>query len=151
VDLRFNISHSQETALYAFSIGMELGIDVETVRPVEDADQIVQRYFSAEEKLIYAALDQPEEEQLVFFQCWTRKEAFLKATGEGLALELDQVVVSLGLKKPAQLLSIPARYQPISDWQLVNLELGPDCCAALAVRGAAQRISYWQWNEQVEQ
>jgi 4'-phosphopantetheinyl transferase len=145
--LFFNLAHSHKLALYAFSTGMDLGIDMEYMQPIEDAAQIVWHYFSLREARAYFSLPQPEQKQLAFFQAWTRKEAFLKATGEGLATPLDQVEVTLGFQDYPQFLSLPAPFLIESGWYLVDLRPHPCYYGALAINGAVQQISCWRWVE----
>jgi 4'-phosphopantetheinyl transferase len=86
---RFNVSHSGEVALYAFSRGdAEIGVDLEAVRPLPEADRIAAGFFSPRESEAYARLA-PHEKCAGFFRCWTRKEAFVKALGGGLSIPLD--------------------------------------------------------------
>ncbi|HYN13257.1 MAG TPA: 4'-phosphopantetheinyl transferase superfamily protein [Burkholderiales bacterium] len=91
---RFNLSHCDDAAVYAFSRGREIGIDVEAIRAVREADDIAARFFSRRENEAYLALA-PRDKPLGFFNCWTRKEAFVKALGDGLSMPLDQFDVSL--------------------------------------------------------
>jgi 4'-phosphopantetheinyl transferase len=104
-NLRFNVSHSQDLALYAVAVGREVGIDVEAVRRLPDADEIAERFFSPHENEAYRALD-PWDRPLGFFNCWTRKEAFVKALGEGLSHPLHSFEVTLGPRQAARFLRI---------------------------------------------
>ncbi|HEY6088783.1 MAG TPA: 4'-phosphopantetheinyl transferase superfamily protein, partial [Gemmatimonadaceae bacterium] len=104
-DLRFNVSHSEDVAVYAFSRDCEIGVDVEFVREMRDADDIAARFFSRRENEAYLALD-PRDRPLGFFNCWTRKEAFIKALGEGLSHPLDRFDVSLAPGEPAEILRV---------------------------------------------
>jgi len=81
--LNFNISHAENLALYAFASKRRVGIDIEYVRPFPEMPQIVESCFSEREKTVYAGLPADRQKEF-FFRCWTRKEAVLKATGEGL-------------------------------------------------------------------
>jgi 4'-phosphopantetheinyl transferase len=90
---RFNLSHREDLAVYAFSRAGEVGIDVEAVHAVREADDIAARVFSTRENQAYRALA-PRDRALGFFRCWTRKEAFVKALGEGLSMPLAEVDVS---------------------------------------------------------
>jgi len=103
--LRFNVSHSEDVAVYAFSSAGDVGIDVEAVRTLPDADDVATRVFSGRENAAYRALN-PRDRPLGFFQCWTRKEAFIKALGQGLYYPLDRFDVSLAPGEPAKLLRI---------------------------------------------
>jgi 4'-phosphopantetheinyl transferase len=101
--LCFNLSHSAGLAVYAIAKERNLGIDVEHVRPDSAGDDIAQRYFSAREVSDLRTLP-PEERVAGFFHCWTRKEAYLKATGMGLQIPLDSFSVSVLPANPAQFL-----------------------------------------------
>ena len=103
--LRFNLSHCDDLAVYAFSPGREIGVDVEAVRPLRDADAIAARFFSASENRTYLSLDS-RDRPLGFFHCWTRKEAFIKALGDGLSYPLNRFDVSLAPGEPARLLRL---------------------------------------------
>lgn len=103
--LKFNMSHCEDLAVYAFTSGSNVGIDVEAVRTLADADEIAARFFSRRENEAYLALD-PRDRPLGFFNCWTRKEAFIKALGEGLYHPLDAFDVSLAPDEPAKILRV---------------------------------------------
>jgi 4'-phosphopantetheinyl transferase len=90
---RFNLSHCGELAVFAFSRAGEVGVDVEAVHAIAEADAIAARVFSRREHEAYRALA-PTERPLAFFRCWTRKEAFVKALGGGLSMPLAEVDVA---------------------------------------------------------
>ena len=97
--LAFNLSHSGDVAVCAVAANGNLGVDVEAVRPVPDADTLASRFFSGEEAAELALV--PAGDRLrAFFDVWTRKEAFLKATGEGMARPLDSFSVSVAQNPP---------------------------------------------------
>lgn len=143
--LRFNLSHSQGLALYAITRNRQLGIDIEYLRPIPQAEQIAKNYFSAREKAVFFALPQ-EQKQVAFFNCWTRKEAYLKAIGDGLAFPLNQLDVSLSPGEPAQLYSIKGDRSAATHWSLYELKLVSNYVAALAVEGHDWHLSCWQWH-----
>ena len=91
--LRFNVSYCDDLAVYAFARGREIGVDVEAVRWFADADDVAARFFSSAEYEAYAALDALDKPS-GFFNCWTRKEAFIKAIGDGLNHPLQSFDVS---------------------------------------------------------
>lgn len=93
-DLRFNVSHCGDVAAYAFTEGREVGVDVEEVRVLPDADEVAMRFFSQRERAAYLRLPASERPR-GFFNCWTRKEAFVKAVGDGLSHPLETLDVSL--------------------------------------------------------
>lgn len=142
--LSFNVSHSNEVALYAFARGREVGVDVEFVREDCAGMEIAGRFFSAREvdalRRLPAALHTH-----AFFNCWTRKEAYIKARGEGLSHPLDKFAVSLAPGEPAALLSTERDPSEVSRWSLHELRPGPGYVAALALQGKPSRISLWRW------
>ena len=141
--LRFNLSHSQGLALYAVTRGREIGVDLECIRPISDAEQIAERFFSAHENAVFRTIPAHEKPK-AFFNCWTRKEAYLKALGDGLARPLDEFDVSLAPGEPAKLLRIEGAPQEASRWSLNRLEPGSGYVAALAVEGYGYQLKCWQ-------
>ncbi len=142
--LRFNLSHSHSLVLYAVTRAREIGIDIEYVRPDLAYEQIAERFFSPRE--VAALHTVPINHQLkAFFNCWTRKEAYIKARGEGLSLPLDRFAVSLAPEEPAALLNIVGDPHETSRWSLRELDLAPGYVAALAVEGHDWRLKCWQW------
>lgn len=144
--LRFNLAHSHELALYAFTCGRKIGIDLECIRPLSNAEEIAARFFSARENAVLRVL--PESQELeAFYNCWTRKEAYLKATGDGLAQPLDQFDVSLAPGDPARLLHVEGEPLETDRWSLQSLVPGFGYVAAIAVEGRGWCLTYWQWPE----
>jgi len=143
-ELCFNMSHSHELALCAVTRGARIGIDVEYVRPVADADQIVERYFAEPEKRAFRSVP-PGQRQTAFFNGWTRKEAYLKAIGEGLYHPLDGFAVSLAPGEPERFLYIDGDEHQALQWSLCALNPGPGYIAALAVEGVSRKILCCQW------
>ena len=131
--LRFNTSHSGQLALYAFTLGCELGVDVEHLRKLDDAESIAARFFATVEVSELLSL-KPEDRGLAFFRCWTRKEAYVKAVGDGLAIPLNRFQVTLLPEAPARFVQIPSDMGTPSDWTLHHLEPVPGYVAALAYR-----------------
>jgi len=144
--LNFSVSHSYGLALYAFTCGREVGIDLERIRADVDCEQIAARFFSLRENAVLRALPAKLKTE-AFFNCWTRKEAYIKARGEGLSLPLDQFDVSLAPGKPAKLLDIRGDPQEATRWSLRALTPGPGYVAALAVEGHGWRLACWQWPD----
>jgi 4'-phosphopantetheinyl transferase len=142
VDLRFNLSHSGERALLAVTCGREVGIDIEKHRSVEIGD-LARRFFAPSEWQALLALD-PSEQIPAFFNCWTRKEAFIKALGDGLAYPLDGFEVSLRDDDSPQLLrSCSASPDAISRWRIVSLPVESGYQAAIAAGAGDWRIIRW--------
>ena len=138
--LRFNMSHSHGMALYALTEGRDIGVDVEYVRADFTSDDIARRFFSPFE--VEALCGLPTEERVAsFFRCWTRKEAYIKATGRGLSQPLDGFDVTLAPGQSAALLRTDAG--PHEHWSMANIEVGPGYAGAVAVEGPVTAIRYW--------
>jgi 4'-phosphopantetheinyl transferase len=129
----FNASHSGQMALYAFTVGCELGIDVEQIRRLDDAESIAARFFSTAEASELLSLT-PEQRGPAFFRCWTRKEAYVKAVGDGLAIPLNRFQVTLLPGIPARFVQLASDMGTAADWTLDHLELAPGYLGALAYR-----------------
>lgn len=142
--LRFNMSHSGGMALYAFTEGREIGVDVEHVRADFTSDDIARRFFSPSEVESLCRL--PGEERVAgFFRCWTRKEAYIKATGRGLSQALDGFDVTLG---PGELAALLRNDDGTHErWTMADVEVGPGYAGALAVEGSITNIRYWNASE----
>lgn len=131
--LHFNLSHAHELALLAVAHGRSVGVDIEYLRPLPDALSLAETFFApAETARLRPLLGAPPGERL-FFTCWTRKEAFIKATGDGLARPLDSFVVTFLPHDPPALLQASDPLSPIEGWTLIPLEPAPDYVAALVV------------------
>lgn len=143
--LRFNLSNSHELALVAVARGRELGVDLEwTGRALPDAEGIAERFFSSAERAALHALP-PSLRLAAFYACWTRKEAFIKARGDGLALPLDAFDVSLAPDTPAALLAGRGPAADVARWELRALHPGPGYAAALVVEGHGCRVAFFDW------
>ena len=130
--LHFNLSHSGTKLLLAFAWERQVGADVERLRSDIELEQIATRFFSYAEQSALLSLP-PAQRTAAFFRCWTRKEAYVKATGKGLSLPLGQFDVSLLPEHPAALLATRPNAQEAEHWLLHGLELGPGYAAAVAV------------------
>jgi len=144
LDLRFNLAHSRDLAVCAVARGAEVGVDVEAIRPLPDAIKIAARFFSDREQAVLRELPAGEREE-AFILGWTRKEAYLKALGDGLARPLSGFSVTLRPGEPARLLDVKGRPQEIERWSLVTLHPAPGYAAALAVEGPLRRLVQWTW------
>ncbi len=141
--LRFNLSHSEALALVAVTRAAEIGVDVERVRVLSEADDLVKRFFSASEAAAYAALPAAEK-PAAFFNLWTRKEAWLKATGQGIAHALHLVEVSFLPGEAACLRHLPPQLGAKDAWSLHHLLPSPGFTAALAVKVHDVVVSSWR-------
>jgi 4'-phosphopantetheinyl transferase len=114
-------------------------VDVEQIREMHDADAIAARFFSGAERHQLGLLA-AEDRVRGFFRCWTRKEAFIKATGEGLSRPLGSFDVTLTTDEPARLTRIDAHDGAPDDWMLQSFEPAPGYEAAVAVRRRGAKL-----------
>jgi 4'-phosphopantetheinyl transferase len=145
-DLTFNVSHSGGIALFAFTRGREIGVDVEQVRRDSDSEAIARRFFSVHEQEQLAALP-AEERGEAFFRCWTRKEAYIKATGDGLSLPLGQFDVSMAAGETNALLATRPDGSEARRWRLQEVPGGTGYVAALCVAGQDWKLIGWSHVE----
>jgi 4'-phosphopantetheinyl transferase len=143
--VRFNLSHSGGIALYAVALGREVGVDVEQLKDEMDCGGVAERFFSPSEVAALRTLP-PEAQKRAFFDCWTRKEAYVKARGDGLSLPLDSFDVSVAPGEPAALLRTRDDACEASRWTLRELSTEPGYAAALAVEGRDWRLRCWRWE-----
>jgi 4'-phosphopantetheinyl transferase len=141
---QFNVSHSGDFILIALALGRAVGVDVERMRTDIEAEGIATRFFSANERRALATVT-GEAQCEAFFACWTRKEAYIKARGDGLSLPLDGFDVSLLPGEAARLLA--TRHDPAAArrWSLQNLDMGLGYKAAVAVEGSPWQLKCWDW------
>ena len=148
--LRFNLSHSHGVALYVVTRERSVGVDLEFIREDFDCVEIATRFFSPSEVTTVRTL-LPNLQAAAFFNCWTRKEAFIKAIGDGLSRPLDQFSVSLVPKEPACLLSIDDDSQAAARWYMKEIFPGPGFTAAVVTEGHPRIFHYWQWYKRTSQ
>jgi 4'-phosphopantetheinyl transferase len=137
--LRFNVSHSGNVAIFAFVLDRNVGVDIERVHTDIEVDAVAQRFFSPYERLALAALP-TSEKHLGFFNCWTRKEAFVKAVGQGLSLPLESFDVSLRLGEPARLLATRPDTREAERWTMIAPGIQPEHVAAIVVEGPGMEL-----------
>lgn len=142
----FNLSHSHGLGLLAVSRSRELGVDLEWIRPDMASKEIAERFFSAQEVRVLRQLPADQQDE-AFFNCWTRKEAYIKAKGEGLSMPLDQFAVSLAPGERAALLSTTGDPKEASRWSMRELFPGPGFVAAIVVEGDAWKLRCWEWQQ----
>jgi 4'-phosphopantetheinyl transferase len=129
--LHFNVSHCDDLAVYGFSRARAIGVDLEALRAFSDADGIAARFFSPGEHAAYRSL--PEENRtLGFYQCWTRKEAVVKALGGGLSLPLERFAVTLAPGDAARVVHI-AGQSGDGGWRLYSFTPHAGYVAAAAI------------------
>jgi 4'-phosphopantetheinyl transferase len=146
---QFNMTHSAGMAAIALGTDCQIGIDLERIRPLPEMQHIASSYFCPEEVAEIAFLPQHEREP-AFFRCWTRKEAYVKAIGEGLSAPLNSFRVTLQADAPARLVHLGGDATAASGWTLHDLNLAPDCTAALAYSGRPRSLSIFQLDDPAE-
>lgn len=132
-DLHFNLSHSGELALLAIATGRPVGVDLERLRPVPRAAELAERYFAAAERADLAEVLGSPAGPTAFFNCWTRKEAFVKAQGQGLAWPLDSFAVTCLPGRSARLVWCAGGDAEAERWDLNAVELGEGYVGAVVV------------------
>ena len=143
--LFFNISHSHQLALYAFSLNREVGIDLEYKHRKIDYPPLVTRICSDQEKAVMSSLE-PTEQKNTLLACWTRKEAYLKATGKGITVSLHSITVSLPPSSPISLLRVDGDEQETTRWTMHEIQANLDYTAALVAAGNDWQPTYWNWS-----
>jgi len=147
--IKFNVAHSDGVALYAVARGRDVGIDVERVRSDLAVVEIAERFFAPGEVAEIRSLP-AEARRQAFFRCWTRKEAYVKARGEGLSLPLDQFDLSLAQPDPG-VAPLPQR-EPFgaATWSFWELAPAAGYVGALAVEALGWRLACWQWPDRAD-
>lgn len=143
--LQFNIAHSHGLALCAFTLDRPIGVDIEQIRPEVATQEIAERFFAPEEVHTLLQL-QPSEQAATFFECWTRKEAFIKARGLGLSLPLNQFVVAFGPGAKPALVSAKDDPQASSRWSIADLQPASGYKGAVAVESRDLDLRLWNAN-----
>lgn len=143
-ELEFNLAHSHDLALYAVALGSALGVDVERIRDGIEMEKLAARFFTPAEAELLRSLPEPQR-RLAFFRAWTRKEAFLKALGQGLRAGLASCEVSLEAASDDAVLSYRGDAQAPHRWRLQDVSIHSEYCAALAVENRHRPTFYWDW------
>ena len=138
-DIQFNFSHTADTGLVAIAIGRTLGVDVEEHRDDVDMELIARRQFAPGEQDRLVSLPR-EERSAAFYRCWTRKEAYLKALGDGIAGGLQGFEVSFLANETPALLRAKGGPEECRRWSVVALDAGPGLSAACVVEGLPARV-----------
>jgi 4'-phosphopantetheinyl transferase len=143
--IHFNLSHSHGVALFAFSRNHEIGVDIEYMCDISEMDKIVESFFSIEESEVFRSLSESKKKE-AFFYCWTCKEAFIKALGEGMSLPLDRFEVSLVPSEPFKLLNIDGDSRKATRWTIREIKAAPNYAGAFAVKSDAFESMHWRWD-----
>lgn len=137
--LRFNLSDSEDLAVVGIVIGRRIGVDVEHARPVREMDSIARRHFSPGEYEDYLKAS-PSDRRACFYNAWTRKEAWLKARGDGLWAGLSGFDVTLAAGSEPRLLAVRGEPGEAERWRLHAFTPAPDYVAAVAVEEPGVRF-----------
>ena len=151
--LQFNLSNSDEMALVGFVRGVEIGVDIEYMKSMPDCLEISERFFSQSEREVLRSLPREVKEE-GFFNCWTRKEAYLKAVGEGLAAPLDSFDVTLAPGEPPRMLTLEGDAARAARWTFRHFRPAEKYIGALAIEGAPPAGGEWKvstWAMQLMQ
>ena len=146
--INFNLSHSHGRAAFAFTRGRELGIDIEYVKEDFEAEVIAKRFFSRAEVLALCTVPAELRKQ-AFFNCWTRKEAYIKARGEGLSMPLDQFDVTLRPDEPVRLLNNHVEEREVSRWSMQAIPAPEGYAGALVVEGHDWKLKSFSLEKSV--
>jgi 4'-phosphopantetheinyl transferase len=143
--IRFNLSHSNGVAIFAFARDREIGVDIEYIRNIPEMEQIAERFFSIKENEILESLPKINKKE-AFYNAWVCKEAIVKALGDGLSRPLDKFDVSLVPGEPAKLLRMEGDLREASRWSIQYVTPAPNYVGAIAVRSRRLKIKRWRWE-----
>ena len=143
--LEFNVAHSEAVGLIGFIWGRPVGVDIEHIRSLKDMGQMAKRFFSAEEYQTWTAVPAHQQDQ-AFFNCWTRKEAYIKVIGEGLSHPLNRFVVTLKPGESGRLVTVDGSAAKAEKWQMQAVHPTADFAAAVAVEGGWDRLRCWYFH-----
>jgi 4'-phosphopantetheinyl transferase len=143
--IEFNLAHSGGTAIYAITRDRPVGVDIEVMKYEFPLESVAEHFFSTVEVAALRSLPQPMQ-RIAFFKCWTRKEAFIKALGDGLSCPLSDFDVSLTPGEPASLLNIGWAPEETSRWCIEDINAVAGCAAAVVFSGCRCRLHVSQWD-----
>jgi 4'-phosphopantetheinyl transferase len=142
--IKFNLSHSSDIALLAVASGLSVGIDVERINIEFATEDIASRYFSTTEVQALRGVASGQRGE-AFFACWTRKEAYIKALGEGLSVPLDTFAVAFTPEIPAAILQVEGNPAEVERWSIYDIDAGEGYKAAVVVEGKGHKLQYRKW------
>lgn len=143
--LSFNLSHSEEMAVVGCAWDTEIGIDIEKIKPIDNVADLTKRYFSENESNQFTQAEN-NEKMRVFFNGWTAKEAFIKAHGKGLSMDLKSFEVDIGNHHQPKLLYVKWDPAESDRWSFYRFEPQKDSLATLVYRGKNYQIEEYNWN-----
>lgn len=144
-DIQFNMSHTEDIALYAITRSHPIGVDIEAIKTSKYHQGIVESNFSPQELAQYQSL--PESEKLeAFFRAWTRKEAYIKAIGLGLYYPLEKFTVDLSSRGENGLISIEGSTERAKNWLSTSFFVGEKFIASIAIEARIHRWLFLDWK-----
>jgi 4'-phosphopantetheinyl transferase len=141
----FSLSHSLDMTLIAVAGGTGVGVDVEYMKTVRDAREIVNRFFSAHERSFLNSLP-PADFNEAFFAYWTAKEAFLKGIGKGMSYPMDKFSVRFLNTGPLGWISIDGEQPATCCWNVVRISPGPNYSGALAIEAPGIQPEFFEYS-----
>ncbi len=146
IEVDFNVSHSGNRIIIGFAKQQTIGVDIEKIKQDFDPLDLAKIFFSEEE---INALSQAKESEMfqAFYRCWTRKESFIKAVGEGLSYPLDSFAVTMDNDHRARFLKIDNNQDSKKDWQLSSFVPADGYIAAITTNGNPNKIEFFDANE----
>ena len=139
--LKFNLAHSGGKAVYALTMNNEVGVDLEVIKEMPDAIDIAKRFFSESEVKDFSEVENDNIGK-AFFNCWTRKEAFIKAIGDGLSYPLADFSVTLKPGEDPKFLYIKKNPEEINEWKLFDIKCDENFVSSLAIKAEDMEIVY---------
>ncbi len=143
-ELAFNLSHTADRLMIAVGRDCQLGVDIEICKPRVNLSGLVNKCFAEEEAFYWTQLPETQKNQ-AFYRFWTRKEAFVKATGHGIALGLSHCVINP--ENPTEFLRVPDLCGQASSWHVLDIDLGEGICSALVVDKKLSVIKLMDFSE----
>jgi 4'-phosphopantetheinyl transferase len=144
-NLRFNLSHSESWVVFAFALDHEVGVDLELIRDQFATEEIAGVFFSPEELATFQNVP-PHIKPDAFFNCWTRREAFIKAKGAGMSFALDQFSVTFLPCDPPRLANTAYNPNDALRWSLHTFSPAFRYVAAIAADCTLTELSFWDWT-----
>jgi len=144
--LNFNVSHSGDIAIIGFVYDHTIGIDIEIIKDDFDTLEIANNFFSKKEIAELRKIPNPQK-HIAFYRCWTRKESFIKAKGQGLSFPLDSFSVSIDSDEKSELLETKWDEHEKNFWNLFSFSPKEKYIGAISVRGEVNKVQYFNFND----